>query len=179
MTTAAPGGLPAAAPPTGTSRWAGRSELLVALGLLVVAVVVLREAVGLRGAQTRGVVGPEAVPFVVGAMLVVCSVALAADVLRGGRGEAEGGEDVDLRHPSDWRTVLMLVAAFGTNIVLVDPLGWVISGSLLFWGCTVALGSRHWVRDPLIAVSLSLATFYGFAIGLGVNLPAGVLTGIL
>ena len=34
-------------------------------------------------------------------------------------------------------------------------------------------------RDLLIAAALSLATFYGFAIGLGVNLPAGILQGIL
>lgn len=169
----------APAPSTGTSRWTGRSELFVALGLLVLAVVVLREAFGLRGSTTRGVLGPEAVPLLVGALLVVCAAVLTLDVLRGGRGEAEGGEDVDLHHPSDWRTVLLLLAAFGSNIVLVDRAGWVISGSILFWGSAFALGSRHVLRDAAIAVALSLVTFYAFAIGLGVNLPAGVLTGIL
>lgn len=169
----------APAPSTGTGRWTGRSELFVALGLLVLAGVVLREAFGLRGGTSRGVVGPEALPMLVGALLVVCAAVLALDVLRGGHGEAEGGEDVDLAHPSDWRTVLLLLAAFGSNIVLVDRAGWVISGSILFWGCAFALGSRHWLRDVVIAVALSLVTFYAFAIGLGVNLPAGVLTGIL
>ncbi len=167
------------APSTGSGRWTGRSELFVALGVLVVAGVVLRQAFSLRGAQTRGIVGPEAVPFVVGAVLVVCAVLLAVDVLRGGRGEAEDGEDVDLQHPADWRTVLGLLAAFGSNIVLIEPLGWVISGALMFAGCAFALGSRHPVRDLGIAVALSLGTFYAFAIGLGVNLPAGILTGIL
>ena len=42
-----------------------------------------------------------------------------------------------------------------------------------------ALGSRHHVRNLFIAAALSLTTFYAFAIGLGVNLPAGVLQGIL
>lgn len=160
-------------------RFAGRSELVVALGLVVLAAVVLRQAAGLRGTQTRGVVGPEVLPALVGVLLVGCGVLLAVDVLRGGRGEAEGGEDVDLQHPADWRTVLGLLLAFGTNIVLIEPLGWVISGSVMFTGCAFALGSRHVVRDAVIAVALSLATFYAFAIGLGVNLPAGVLTGIL
>lgn len=159
---------------------AGRSELLVAAFLFVVAVVVLQDAAGLTGpAGAPGTLGPAALPALVGVGLAGCAVWLVVDVLRGGRGESEGGEDVDLAHGSDWRTVVLLVAAFLANAALIDPAGWVISGSVLFFGCTYALGSRHWFRDLAIAVALSLTTFYGFAIGLGVNLPAGLLTGIL
>jgi putative tricarboxylic transport membrane protein len=118
-------------------------------------------------------------PLVVGAMLVVCAVFLALDVVRGGRGEVEGGEDVDLDHPSDWRTVGLLLVAFVANIALIDRLGFVISGAILFWGSCFALGSRHLVRDPVISVALSLGTFYGFYSGLGIHLPAGVLQGVL
>ncbi len=42
-----------------------------------------------------------------------------------------------------------------------------------------ALGSRHYVRDALIAVALSVLTFYGFYLGLGIYLPAGILEGVL
>ena len=75
--------------------------------------------------------------------------------------------------------VLMLVGVFVANIVLIDVLGWVISGAILFYGSALALGSRHYIRALVIAVALSLITFYGFAIGLGVGLPAGILQGIL
>ncbi|HVI38736.1 MAG TPA: tripartite tricarboxylate transporter TctB family protein, partial [Gaiellales bacterium] len=94
-------------------------------------------------------------------------------------GEAEEGEDVDVTSSVDWRTVLTLIAAFVVNLALIEPLGWVISGAILFWGSAYALGSRHHVRNLIIAATLSLTTFYAFAIGLGVNLPAGVLQGIL
>jgi putative tricarboxylic transport membrane protein len=124
-------------------------------------------------------VGPRTVPVLLGVLLLVVAVLYAVDVARGGHGEPEGGEDVDLSTGSDWRTVLMLIAAFVVNAVLIEPLGWVISGTLLFWGTAFALGNRHYVRNLLIAVTLSLTTFYAFAIGLGVNLPAGVLQGIL
>ena len=43
----------------------------------------------------------------------------------------------------------------------------------------IVLGSRHFIRDLVISVALALVTFYGFAIGLGVALPAGILQGIL
>lgn len=124
-------------------------------------------------------VGPKAVPYLVAALLLGCAVLLAANVLRGGHGEAEGGEDVDLGHPSDWRTVAPLVAVFALNIVLIDRVGWVISGTLLFWGSAWALGSRHYLRDGVVAVVLSLLTFYGFYLGLGIPLPAGLLEGVL
>ena len=46
---------------------------------------------------------------------------------------------------------------------LLDGLGWPLAGALLFWGCAWALGSRRLVRDPLIAVTLSFASYFLFA----------------
>ena len=162
------------------SRLAGRSELGVALLLGVVGVVVLVDAAGIHAPYSQAdPVGPRTVPFLVAALLLVCAVGLAVNVLRGGHGEAEEGEDVDLTAPTEWRVVLPLVGTFVANVLLIDVLGWVISGAVLFWGSSWALGSRHPVRDAVISLALSLATFYGFYLGLGVLLPAGVLEGVL
>jgi putative tricarboxylic transport membrane protein len=161
-------------------RTKGRSELGVAGLLLALGGLVLWDASHINaGLAQSGPVGPTAVPILIGALLIVCAAALAVDVLRGGRGEAEGGEDVDLGHPTDWRTVLLLVAAFLANVVLINPVGWWFSGAVLFWGCTYALGSRHYFRDAVIAFAMSFLTYYVFAGGLGISLPAGVLQGIL
>ena len=143
-------------------------------------VVVLVDALRLSNNRT-GVdpLGPKPVPVLLGALLVLLAVLLALAVRRGDRGEAEAGEDVDLDQRVDVKTVLLLLAVFAANIVLVDTLGWVISGGLLFYGSALVLGSRHPVRDLFISAALSLGTFYGFAIGLGVGLPAGILQGIL
>jgi putative tricarboxylic transport membrane protein len=158
----------------------GRAELGVALFLVLVGVVVLVDGLGLPTVSAAAdPLGTRPMPLVVGALLIVCAGLLTRDVLRGGRGEVEGGEDVDLDHPSDWRTVGLLLVAFIANIVLIDRLGFVISGAVLFWGSCFALGSRHLVRDPLISVALATATFYGFYSGLGIRLPAGVLQGVL
>ena len=162
------------------SRLAGRSELGVALLLGVVGVVVLVDAAGIHAPYSQSdPVGPRTVPFIVAGLLLVCAATLAVNVLRGGHGEAEEGEDVDLTAPTEWRVVLPLVGAFVANVLLIDLLGWVVSGALLFWGCSWALGSRHPVRDAVISLALSLATFYGFYLGLGIQLPAGVLEGVL
>jgi putative tricarboxylic transport membrane protein len=162
------------------SRLKGRSELGVALLLGVVGVIVLVDALALATPYSQSdPVGPKTVPYIVAGVLLVCAVMLAINVLRGGQAEAEGGEDIDLTHPADWKTVVPLVGAFVANILLIDWAGWVISGTVLFWGSAWALGSRHYVRDGIISIVLAVITFYGFYLGLGIPLPAGLLKGIL
>jgi putative tricarboxylic transport membrane protein len=169
----------AKAPSTGR-RGVDRAELGVSLLLGVIGAVVVFDATRLDVPYSQSdPVGPRTVPFIVGGLLLVCAVALAVNVLRGGHGEAEEGEDIDLKAPAEWRVVLPLLGAFLANVLLIDVLGWVISGTMLFWGSSWALGSRHFVRDGVISVVLALVTFYGFYVGLGVLLPAGVLDGVL
>src|SRR3954454_20470476 len=168
------------AAPRGSTREQGRSEFGVALFLGVVGLVVITSAALLPESRiARGPVGPAAVPLVVGGLLVVVSVVLALDVFRGGRGEPEGGEDVELGGGTDWRTVGLLAVAFVATALLIEPLGWPLSGAILFWGSAFALGSRHYIRDAVIAVVLSFGSWYLFFYGLGKLLPVGILKGIL
>ena len=81
----------------------GRAELGVALLLGAVGVLVFLDANGLVTPYSQSdPVGPKTVPFIVAGLLVACAVLLAVNVIRGGQGEAEGGEDIDLTHPADW-----------------------------------------------------------------------------
>ena len=156
------------------------SELGVCALLLALGVLVLTDALTMDVDITqRGPVGPKTVPIVVGVGLLVIAALLAVDVLRGGRGEAEGGEDVDLSEPADWRTVLLLSGIFLGAAALIEPAGFPVAGALLFWGAAFALGSRRWDRDPLIAAVLSLITYVVFDKLLGVPLPGGPLMGVL
>ncbi|WP_405622644.1 tripartite tricarboxylate transporter TctB family protein [Streptomyces sp. NBC_00076] len=156
------------------------SELGVCVLLLALGVLVLTDALTMGVEVTqRGPVGPKTVPVVVGVGLLVIAALLAVDVLRGGRGQAEGGEDIDLSEPADWRTVLLLTGVFLGAAVLIEPVGFPVAGALLFWGAAFALGSRRLDRDPLIAAVLSLTTYAVFNNLLGVPLPGGPLMGVL
>ena len=169
-------------PPTDERRsWLrDNSELGVCVLLLALGALVLGDALTMDVEITqRGPVGPKTVPIVVGIGLLVIAALLAVDVLRGGRGEAEGGEDIDLSEPADWRTVLLLAGVFLGAAVLIEPVGFPVAGALLFWGAAFALGSRRFDRDPLIAAVLSLATYVIFNNLLGVPLPGGPLMGVL
>lgn len=178
--TTEPNTTPEAEAPASRGWLRDHSELGVSLMLLVLGALVLTDALTMDVDITqRGPIGPKTVPIVVGVGLLVVAVLLGLDVLRGGRGESETGEDIDLSEPSDWRTVLLLAGVFLGNAVLIGPLGFPISGALLFWGSAYALGSRHLHRDPLIAAGLSLVTYFLFNNLLGVPLPGGPLMGVI
>jgi putative tricarboxylic transport membrane protein len=124
-------------------------------------------------------VGPKMFPVVIGVVLIALAVVLAIAIPRGSVGEADAGEDVDPDAPADWRTVGLLVGIFVATILLVQPLGWAITGALLFAGTATVLGSKHYVRNIVIGAVLSVGSFYAFYSGLGIPLPAGILDGIL
>ena len=171
---AAAGDLPAAE--AGPTR--NLAEYGVCVFLVLAGIVVLVDALRLSNTTAVDPLGPKPVPVFVGSLLILLAVLLAVAVARGSQAEAEAGEDIDLGR-LDIKTVLLLLGVFVANILLIDLLGWVISGGLLFYGSAIALGSRHFIRDLFISAAMSLGTFYGFAIGLGVGLPAGILQGIL
>jgi putative tricarboxylic transport membrane protein len=162
------------------ARTIDKAQYLVCVVLVAVGAFLIYDALSLEAGFAKvDPVGPRLFPIAIGAILIVLAVALAVAIPRGSVGEADAGEDVDPNTPGDWRTVGLLVGLFVAVIVLVDPLGWAITGTLLFGGAATILGSRHYIRNVVIGVVLAVASFYAFYSGLGIPLPAGILDGIL
>lgn len=172
---------PTGAGPAGKApvRAVEKAQYGLAAFLVVVGGYVLYDATTIDRGFADQPVQPYAFSYVVGAVLVVLGVLLAVATARGDRPEAEDGEDVDLSGGSDWRTVGLLGVVFLGNVLLVNTLGWAITGALLFAGAAAALGSRTHVRDLAIGAALSVGTWYGFYVGLGIPIPPGVLDGVL
>lgn len=156
------------------------AQLVVCGVMVVVGVFLIVDAMRLTAEFAKvDPVGPKLFPLVVGVGLLVCSILLAVATWRGSVGTPDDGEDIDTSGPSDWRTVGLLVLLFVATVALVDLLGWVIMGALLFGGAATILGNRHWIRNLAIGLGLSLVSFYAFYVGLGIPLSAGILDGIL
>ena len=164
--------------PTGVRR-IDKAQYGLAAFLAVVGAYVVYDATTLSDGFADQPVQPYAFPYVVGGVLIVLAVMLAIATSRGDTPVAEEGEDVDLSQPSDWATVIKLVAVFLANILLIDWLGWAITGAFLFVGTAYVLGSRTLIRDIGVGVALSVGTWYGFYSGLGLAIPAGILDGVL
>jgi putative tricarboxylic transport membrane protein len=159
--------------------WREHSELGVCALLGAAGVLVLVDSLlGTNAGSESDPLGPHAVPTVLGVGLLVLAVLLAVDVLRGGHGEAEAGEDVELGTPPDLRAVGMLAGVVVAAALLIPVLGWPITGTGLFWGAAYVLGARSFPRDVLVAAAVSLLTWIVFDPLLGVDLPGGPLMGV-
>ena len=155
-----------------------RGQFALAAVLAVVGVYTIIDARGLN-VGFADPVGPRVFPYLIGTGMVVLGVLLALATVRGDLPQAEEGEDVDLTTPPDWLTVGKLVGILLVNTLLVDVLGWAITGALLFAGCAWALGSRTVLRDLIVGAVLSVGTWYFFYVGLDVPLSPGILDGVL
>ena len=154
-----------------------KAQYGLAAVLLVVGVITLIDARGLR-VGFGDPIGPRVFPYLVGTGMIVLAVLLAIATARGDIAQGEEGEDVDLTSPADWVTVLKLVGILVLNLLLVNIVGWAITGALLFAGAAWALGSKSLVGDLIAGAVMSVASWYFFWY-LGVPLPAGILDGIL
>jgi putative tricarboxylic transport membrane protein len=114
--------------------------------------------------------GPRFFPVLVAALAYLLAVALVVDAFR-----HRSHETPEPRTATDWRAVAGIVATLVVFTLLLRPLGWMLAGTLLFWGVATFLGSRRHVFDAGLALGVASIVQLIFSAGLGLNLPAGVL----
>ena len=163
----------------GPSFWKGKSELGLAGLILALGGYVLVETSRIDVPANANAIGPRFFPTVVGCLLTLVAAWLVVDVLRGGHGDMEAAEDIDLTRTSDWRTLALLSGVFLGHAAVLEVLGFAVAGTLLFFGVAATLGSRRWARDAAVSAVLATGVYVLFGRFLGVGLPAGLLDGIL
>ncbi|GAB3206057.1 hypothetical protein GCM10027294_07060 [Marinactinospora endophytica] len=172
--------------PTGPGPRRIRSALAVPAVTAVVALLLLSGGALMRVPKASGFLGPQFFPLTVGALLMLTALVSAAWALRRGsarigRGGTGGGRDT-AEPPSprgDWRTLTTMAATLLAHLALLQPLGWLLSGTLLFWGISHALDRRHPLFDLCVAAALAGVVQLVFSGLLEVALPAGLLGKVL
>ncbi|MEV4107016.1 tripartite tricarboxylate transporter TctB family protein [Nonomuraea sp. NPDC049695] len=160
------------------ARW-WRPELGLAVVVLALGVFVVIGTLDVSAAASQLGIGPRFFPMLVGGAMVLIGLFYVADVIRGGHGDPEESEDVDVDAPADWRSVGLVSGIFLAFAALLNVVGWIIGASLLFFGLSVALGAEHKRRAAVVSVVMGLATYLLFVKGLGVSLPGGPLAGVI
>ncbi|HVY64421.1 MAG TPA: tripartite tricarboxylate transporter substrate-binding protein [Gammaproteobacteria bacterium] len=78
-----------------------------------------------------------------------------------------------------WRPIAWIAAGALANVALAERAGFVLASAALFWLVARAFDARHPWRDAAFAVGIATAAYVLFADLLDVQLPAGVLAGLL
>jgi putative tricarboxylic transport membrane protein len=166
--------------PNTPSRRVDTGEIILALAVVVFGIGFIWQTTQIRLTPAYSMVGPRVIPYIVGAGLVLTGLWLAFEALTGRAATVSTeSEDVDPTLPTDWRTVGLLALALLVYLVLLEPAGFVIASALLFFGAAYAMGSRHYARDLVVGVLLAAVLYVGFTRGLDLQLPAGILKGIV
>ncbi len=152
------------------------SDIAVGCFVLLLGVLALWQTSVIPTSPIYAQVGPKAVPYVVGAGLLALGAGLLASGLRGGWSHEL--EEVQEAPPINWRALGLLLAGLAANLVLIGPLGFAIAASAQFVLVAAAFGSRHLLRDLVLALVLTLLVWFLFVELLGVNIGAGVLEGL-
>ena len=155
-------------------------ELLLSIAVVLFGAAVIWQTFQIRITPAYSMVGPTAVPLIVGCGLVLVGLWLAFESVTGRAATPSAeSEDVDLSLPTDWRAVGLLAVVLILYLFLLAPAGFIIASAVLFSGATFAMGSRRPIRDLGLGLILAVALYVIFTAGLGLRLPEGVLAGVL
>jgi len=156
------------------------AEVSLSLGILALGFGVAVVTATLPSEGGYSGIGPNFIPGVVGAGIVVLGLWLSFEAFSGGwRGALpddarERGEHAFHAAGFGWVT-----AGLFAHMALIGWAGFVIAGVALFACVTRGFGSIRVARDLALGLVLSLGVFVFFVKLLNVNLPAGWLTPLL
>ena len=79
--------------------------------------------------------------------------------------------------PFDWSALAWTVGGFVLFILTLRLLGWVLAAALLFCFVARGFGNRSPLTSLAVGLTVSSLAYIGFDMGLGLNLPSGILGG--
>lgn len=169
---------PGAEAPAPAGRFStGRSGLVVPGLLVVIGCYMVYGIITMDVPEGAKVPGPKFFPILIAIAIFVLAALLTTALLR--HPEPVPADEAGHRSYSDWVTVAKVVLGFLAFALLLVPVGWLISAAFLFWIVAHALGSRRPLVDIGISVVFSSCIQLAFGAALGLNLPAGILEGLM
>jgi putative tricarboxylic transport membrane protein len=157
----------------------------IGLGVMLIALLLGGGALTLPAEAGYGGVGPNFLPAVVSALLLVCGGLLTAYARLGGFRQFDGPEGDERGH---WIGFVWVSAGILLNALLITRIGFVLACALCFLlaarGFQIArgqppVGLRSWVRDGLTGIAIAAPVYWLFGKLLAISLPGLGLGGWL
>jgi putative tricarboxylic transport membrane protein len=150
------------------------AEIALSLGVLALGIGVAAVTATLPSEGGYARIGPNFIPAVVAAGIIILGLWLSYEAFRGGWRNRT--EQTEVFEPAAF---LWVSGGLFAHMALIGWAGFVIAGTALFLGVARGFGSRRWARNAAIGLVLSLGIYLFFVKLLNVNLPAGWLAPVL
>jgi putative tricarboxylic transport membrane protein len=156
------------------------AEIALSLGVLALGLGVAGVTATLPSEGGYAGIGPNFIPAVVGAGIILLGSWLAYEAFTGGWRNAAPDEPAARgEHAFNAAGFAWISAGLFAHMALIGWAGFVIAGVVLFACVARGFGSARPARDVAIGLVLSLGVFLFFVKLLNVNLPAGWLKPLL
>jgi putative tricarboxylic transport membrane protein len=158
-------------------------QTLVGVGTLIVGAVLAYGATFISSEAGYAGVGPNALPWVVSVVLLICGAWLIWEARTGGYRQMEAPSGAER---GDWRAVAWVVAGVIANASLITTIGFVLACTLCFVlavrGMRLAEGRqggdvRQTLMDAMTGVLIAAPVFWLFTKLLAINLPGLTASG--
>lgn len=149
---------------------------LVALAILAMGIGVVWATTLVSVSPAYARIGPSFFPRIVGAALVVLGTLLLVSA-RTGTWRCEA-TDLDEPRP-DLIPMAWVGGGLVLNLLLIAPLGFILSSSLMYLMVAKGFGARRIWLAALIGFVLALVAYYGFAQLLGLRMGGGLIEDLL
>jgi putative tricarboxylic transport membrane protein len=152
-----------------------KGELVFTSFLFLAGVVVLWDASQLPELASADFVGTKTYPSIVGWLLVILSVLQLISVARGNLGEPEGVEGGQVESKLRLRPFFLMIAGLLVFALGLPVIGFPIAATILFTLVVYALNpvKTKWFIAVPIAAATAAVVYFGFTIGLQIDLPWG------
>ena len=160
-------------------------QTLVGIGALLVGAVMAWGATFISSEAGYAGVGPNALPWLVSVVLMVCGAWLVWEARSGGYREMDAPSGAA---SGDWRAVAWVVAGVVANASLITTIGFILSCGLCFALAVRGLrmaegkaggGPKRSLVDLLTGVAIAAPVFWMFSKLLAINLPGLTASGWL
>jgi putative tricarboxylic transport membrane protein len=155
-----------------------KGELAFAGSLLILGLIVVFDTATMLVPPASGTIGPQIFPYLVSGFLILVSLGIIIQILRGNLGQPEGTEFGDTIEKTDFKTLLIVAGTMATYPLLIERAGFIVASTVAFFGVSFAFGAKNMAKNLLVSLIFSLIVYFSFTRGLNVNLPSGILRGI-
>jgi putative tricarboxylic transport membrane protein len=168
-----------------TSNTSLNGQTLVGVGTLLIGAVMAYGATFISSEAGYAGVGPNALPWLVSVVLMICGAWLAWEARTGGYREMEAPSGA-VR--GDWKAVAWVIAGVILNASLITTLGFILSCALCFAfavrGLRISEGKaggaiKRGLLDLLTGICIAAPVFWLFTKLLAINLPGLTASGWL
>jgi putative tricarboxylic transport membrane protein len=156
-----------------STKRSAKGELVFTSFLFAVGAVVIWDAGQLPQSGIADFVGSATFPSIIGWLIIALSVLQLVSVLRGNLGQPEEVEGTKLETKIYPKPFLIMLAGLLFFAIGVPIVGFPLAATVLFTLVVYALNTKKtkWFVVVPIAAATALVTYFGFTLGLQIDLP--------